>query len=77
MSAKGVPDILGCYKGRLIGIEVKTPRGVVSGDQERFIKNLNEAGGLAFVARSVEDVIKGLGLEDRFLNFGGGDDTQK
>ena len=70
MSTKGVPDILGCYHGKLIGIEVKTPKGTVSEDQKRFIANLNEAGGNAFVARSVEDVINGLGLNDRFLDFG-------
>lgn len=67
MSTPGVPDIIGCFKGRLIGIEIKSEKGVVSEYQKEFIENINRAGGLAFVARSIEDVIEGLGLQDRFL----------
>jgi hypothetical protein len=67
MSTPGVPDIIGCFKGRLIGIEIKSEKGVVSEYQKEFIDNINRAGGLAFVARSLEDVIEGLGLQDRFL----------
>jgi hypothetical protein len=68
-SAPGVPDIVGCYQGRLLAIEVKAPKGVVSDHQQRFIDNINAAGGLAFVCRSVDDVIIGLGVQDRFLQF--------
>ncbi len=67
MGAKGIADILGCYRGRLLAIEVKAPKGKVSYDQQRFIDNVNAAGGLAFVARSIDDVIAGLGVQDRFL----------
>ena len=67
MSTPGVPDIIGCFKGRLIGIEIKSEKGVVSEYQKEFIENINRAGGLAFVARSLDDVIDGLGLNDRFL----------
>ena len=67
MSTPGVPDIIGCFKGRLIGIEIKSEKGVVSEYQKEFIENINRAGGLAFVARSLEDVIEGLGIQDRFL----------
>ncbi len=67
MGARGVPDILGIYQGRLLGIEIKTATGKPSPEQERFIQNINAAGGLAFVARSVEDVIEKLGLQKRLL----------
>jgi hypothetical protein len=67
MSAPGIPDIIGCFKGRFIGIEVKAPNGKVSDYQQQFIDNIVRAGGIAFVARSVDDVIDGLGLQDRFL----------
>lgn len=67
MSTPGVPDIIGCFKGRLIGIEIKAEKGIVSDYQKEFIDRINKAGGLAFVARSVDDVIEGLGLQDRFL----------
>jgi hypothetical protein len=67
-STPGVPDIVGVLKdGRFLGIEVKTEKGVLSDHQSRFIENINAAGGLAFVARSVDDVIEKLGLQKRLL----------
>lgn len=65
--APGVPDILGIYQGKMLGIEVKTKNGKPSDHQKRFIDMINREGGLAFVARSVDDVIDGLGVRDRFL----------
>lgn len=69
---KGISDILGCYKGRLIAIEVKVKGGKVSPYQEKFIEEVNQAGGLAFVAYCIDDVIEQLGLQDRFLFKHGG-----
>lgn len=66
-STPGVPDIVGIYQGRYLGIEVKTRNGVVSDNQRRFIDTINAAGGIAFVARSVDDVIDNLGLKTRML----------
>lgn len=58
-SAKGVPDIAGVLKGgRALYIEIKTPKGVVSEYQQDFINRVTELGGLVFVARCVEDVMK-------------------
>lgn len=63
-STPGVPDILGILPGgRMLAIEVKTERGKVSPHQERFIKNINDNGGLAFVARSFDDVVRTLKME--------------
>ena len=64
---KGVSDIIGIWKGRFLAIEVKTQTGRVSEYQQRFIDRVIEEGGIAFVARSVDDVIDGLGVRDRFL----------
>jgi hypothetical protein len=67
-SAPGVSDIIGCLPtGRFFAIEIKTPRGVVSDHQRRFIDNVQAQGGIGFVARSVDDVIDGLGIRERFL----------
>lgn len=67
-STPGVPDIVGVMPdGRFLGIEVKAPKGKVSDHQERFINNINATGGLAFVARSADDVIEKLGLKARML----------
>lgn len=52
----GVPDIICCVDGRLVGIEVKKKGGVVSALQKYHIKQINDAGGLALVAYSVDDV---------------------
>lgn len=63
----GVPDIIGVYKGRFLGIEVKAAGGVLSDHQKNFIDRINAEGGIAFVAKSLDDVIENLGLGDRFL----------
>lgn len=60
----GTPDILACLKGRFVAIEVKRSKGgVVSALQEFKIKQIKNAGGVAFDARSVEDVEKVLKKE--------------
>jgi len=53
---KGSSDILGCVDGRFIAIEVKGAKGRLSLHQKEFLNNINEKGGLAFVARSINDV---------------------
>ena len=53
----GTADLLACIKGRFVAIEVKKPKGgVVSPLQKLKIKQVINAGGISFVARSVEDV---------------------
>lgn len=55
---KGKSDILGILSGgRFLAIEVKRPSGKVRPEQQEFIDNINSRGGLAFVARSIDDVI--------------------
>lgn len=51
----GVPDILCCLNGRFIALEVKTEKGKASALQLRNIKQINHAGGIAAIVRSVED----------------------
>lgn len=55
---KGIPDIIACFKGRFYGIEVKTERGEASDDQLAEIARIRKAGGTAFVARRLEDVME-------------------
>ena len=55
-SQVGVPDILCCYKGRFIGIEVKNETGKTSPLQDVNLMQIKQAGGISLVARSVEDV---------------------
>jgi len=53
---KGVSDILGVFQGRLLAIEVKSAKGRISPEQEQFLSQINQEGGVAFVARSIQDV---------------------
>ena len=61
-SARGMSDIMGILKtGRTLAIEVKARKGIVHEHQQQFLDDINAGGGLAFVARSVDDVILKLG----------------
>lgn len=53
---KGSSDIIGIYRGLFLAVEVKTPKGRVSADQQIFLDAVNRAGGIAFVARDKKDV---------------------
>ncbi|HNR14835.1 MAG TPA: VRR-NUC domain-containing protein [Thermodesulfobacteriota bacterium] len=55
---KGVADIIGIYRGRFLAIEVKKPGEKPTRDQEIFLTRVNHEGGFAFVAHSVDDVIR-------------------
>ena len=54
---KGTPDILGQLKnGCFLAIEVKDGKKEATPKQQEFLDKVNNNGGLAFVARSLEDV---------------------
>lgn len=46
---KGLPDILCCYRGQMIAIEVKTGRGRLTPQQKRELDSLRAAGALVLV----------------------------
>ena len=52
----GIPDIICCYKGRFLGLEVKLPGGRLTGLQKRALARINAAGGIARRVESVDDV---------------------
>lgn len=60
----GISDILCCYKGRFVAIEVKRKGGKLSEHQERYLKDVNASGGLGFVARSIEDCAREMNIKD-------------
>ena len=67
----GVPDIICCYRGRFLGLEVKLPSGKLTELQKRAIEKINRAGGIACRVESVEDVraiIARVDLERRNLH---------
>ncbi len=60
----GVPDIICCYKGRFLGLEVKLPDGRLTELQRRAIQKINDAGGIACRVESVEQVQNVIALVD-------------
>lgn len=62
--AVGCPDILVCLGGRFVGVEVKRKGGRLRPEQAACMDSIRKAGGLAFVARSVDDVHAALTAEE-------------
>lgn len=56
----GIPDLIGCVKGRFIGIEVKLPgkEHTLTELQKHTIEQINQSGGIAFMSTSLEDAIE-------------------
>ena len=55
----GISDIIGVLPGgRFIAVECKAPGGRLSEHQTEFLKDIERMGGLAVIARSVEDLEK-------------------
>lgn len=61
---KGVADILGIYRGKPLAIEVKNQKGKLSKEQLNFLVEFRQNGGIAMVARSIEEVEIQLSLFD-------------
>lgn len=60
-TARGMSDIQGILKtGKPFFIEVKSAKGIVLQHQRSFLDEMKSAGAIAFVARSVESVIREL-----------------
>ena len=55
---RGMSDILGIMPpdGRFLAIECKTDRGKTTEYQEVFLREIRDAGGIAFVARGIDDL---------------------
>jgi hypothetical protein len=66
MGVHGIPDILCCWKGRFIGLEVKAPgkRANTSALQDRQIAAIRESGGVAVVIDDVDQLDEVLNAQD-------------
>lgn len=53
---RGIPDFIGCYRGRFFAIEAKSDIGKLSPWQERIRDKITLAGGVWLLARRVEDI---------------------
>lgn len=60
---EGTPDLLGVMTpGRAIAIEVKAPKGRQRDAQVAFQKAWEARGGIYVLAKSIDDVYRGLGI---------------
>jgi len=67
----GTPDILGCFDGMMVCIEVKTPEGSLRNAQRHQLKAWQAAGALSLAAASweeIEDALKKLKMGIRVLS---------
>lgn len=61
----GVSDLIIIWAGRVIGVELKAPRGPWRRSQRDWAQEFGAAGGEYFLARSVEEVeriLRGVGV---------------
>lgn len=56
-STLGVSDIIICYRGRLIAVEVKQGRDKLSSNQEAFRSFIEAAGGIFFTCYSIDSFV--------------------
>lgn len=61
-STPGISDIIGFHKktGRFIACEIKAGKDRLSDEQIEFLKNVNDAGGVGMVVRTIDDLEKFL-----------------
>lgn len=51
----GIPDLLVCYRGTFLGLEVKQPGEEPSLKQRKILREIDAAGGIAAIIVSVEE----------------------
>lgn len=58
--SSGVPDIVGCYKGRFFGIECKAGNNKPTALQQKNLDTIRDKGGIALVINetNIDTVIK-------------------
>lgn len=56
MQQRGLPDVIGCWEGRFLALEVKVPGEKPTPLQTLTLHEIAESGGIAAVVWSVGDV---------------------
>lgn len=62
---RGISDILACWRGLFVAIEAKTRTGKLTAEQAKFLADVKRAGGIALVARSLDDVRRALEAQEK------------
>ncbi len=61
----GIPDLLICYRGRFVGLEVKQPGEEPTAKQKQVLHEIEAAGGRAVAVTTVEEVVDLLAKIDK------------
>lgn len=71
---KGVPDLIVCYGGYFIGLELKRPKGgKITRVQKQNLHHITEQGGLGICCHSVEflsELFDAIDQNDDLTKFG-------
>lgn len=67
---RGSSDLIGILAptGRIIALEIKTPKGRTSPEQDLFLELIRNKGGFAAVVRSPEEALEAIERARRGLN---------
>ena len=70
----GVPDIVGCYKGKFFGIECKAGRNTPTPLQQINLDDIEKQKGIALVVNeknmhSVQDIFNPTDVNDKQMEF--------
>tara|TARA_R110000868_G_C10921256_1_gene765715 strand:+ start:2082 stop:2396 length:315 start_codon:yes stop_codon:yes gene_type:complete len=62
----GIPDIVGCYKGKFFGIECKAGKNTPTALQFQNLMKITRAGGISLVVNeeNMNDVLTLIGADD-------------
>lgn len=58
LQQRGTPDLLVCWRGQFIGLEIKLPGQAPTPMQAYELQKIQEAGGRSFVVTSLQDTIE-------------------
>lgn len=62
VGGNGGSDLIGwTMDGKFLAVETKSPTGKATPEQINFIEKVNASGGVAGIARSVEDALRLIG----------------
>jgi penicillin-binding protein-related factor A (putative recombinase) len=60
MQSAGLPDIIGCYRGKFFAFEVKRPGNKATMLQDIVLQQIMKAGGIAQVVYSAREAVLAL-----------------
>ena len=63
--SSGVPDIVGCYQGRFIGIETKAGKGKPTALQDKNLMDIVNSGGISVIVNE-----KGIEYVEKMFEVG-------